>query len=62
MDKNLDPGSVINIPDPQHWPYGKIYRYPTQNKKEHKEIIFNVLTTSDLPDPQRDKMLSLGPD
>jgi hypothetical protein len=19
MDKNLDPGSGINIPDPQHW-------------------------------------------
>jgi hypothetical protein len=24
MDKNQDPGSGINIPDPQHWCYGSV--------------------------------------
>ena len=31
MGKNQDPGSGINIPDPQHWTDGKIFHGDAQD-------------------------------
>jgi hypothetical protein len=44
--KNPDPGSGINIPDPQHWYHHYVWIHPGQIWLQYKTLIFSCKNCS----------------